>query len=804
MMKPSNSIYFIAIFLFCNLAHGQILFEDRTDSSGLGDFHDLGYGTAMLDYDHDGLLDIFVVGQGGQNKLFKNIGNLLFEDVTGTVGIQGSGAGWGVCFGDFDSDNDEDIYISRRDNLKNDFFIFENGIYDEMAHYLQVDDPQGYGYSACFAPLTKDLALDLIVTNQAWPNGRHQSCRFFAGNIGAPFTNVTLSSGIADSSQYWDCVSAADYDNDGKLDLLVSAESHNRLYHNDGNGYFTDVSDSAGINTPPTGDTTGYGITWGDYNNDGWLDVYISCWHYQNGRLFRNNGNGTFTDVTHDLGVGQEVWSHSVSFGDFDNDGWLDLYSVSASYGNRLYKNNQGNSFVEIGQQAQVRDNHWGCGLSVGDLDRDGRLDLVVGHYENGGDYPPKASFYHNITDNTNNWLEIKVNGFSPNPDAIGARVRIVAGGMMQIREVSGGSGFGSQNMLPLHFGLGAAATVDSLIITFPVAHIPPLVYVGLDPNGYYELPDVILDVASIVMISPDDLVDCEQMIVPELTIANEGNVDATDFKALCELTYDTTTVLIDSLRVEYLAVGDSMVLDFAPYTLPRCRNNYHIEGIVKLLGDILRSNDTTTTDFYAAYTHDIACGPIINPAAETLLIDFEPEVTINNLGINTENNFPISCTIFFDDSLVYQAEVAYNEALTPISTGRARFPEFAPPAEGRYRFDFAACLQNDRDISNDSASAQIDIFFGNCDYLIGDINGNGRVNGLDIVYGVKFFKGGNPPPYICPCGTFGLIYIAGDINASCSFNGADITSFINYFRGYYNFEPCPFCPPSGFRFLVK
>jgi hypothetical protein len=213
-MKPCYFISFLCLLLVCffqSLGQCQILFEDRTDSSGLGEFHDLGFGTAMLDYDRDGLLDIFVVGQNGQNKLFRNMGNLHFDDITDAVGIQGSGAGWGVCFGDFDSDNDEDIYISRRDIFKNDFFVFENGIYNEMAHYLQVDDPQGYGYSACFAPLTKDLALDLIVTNQAWPSGRHQSCRFFKGTIGTPFVNITIPSGIADSSQYWDFVSAADF-----------------------------------------------------------------------------------------------------------------------------------------------------------------------------------------------------------------------------------------------------------------------------------------------------------------------------------------------------------------------------------------------------------------------------------------------------------------------------------------------------------------------------------------------------------------------------------------------------------------
>jgi enediyne biosynthesis protein E4 len=780
---------------FC-ITHGEIEFADFTDSSGLGDFHELGYGTALIDYNRDGLLDIFVVGQEGQNKLFENLGNLHFENVTFEKNIQGNGLGWGVCFGDFNCDNYDEIYISRRDYQKNDLFVFENGSFCESALALQVDDPQGFGYAACFAPLTKDLSLDLVITNQAWPSGQRQSCRFFAGNIDLPFTNLTSISGIADSSEYWDCVSAADYDNDGDIDLLISAEPWNKLYNNNGNGYFSDASDSANINIPTNGDTTGYGITWGDYNNDGWLDVYISCWHEQNGRLYKNNGNGTFTDVTHSMNVGHEVWSHSVSFGDFNNDGWLDLYSVSASYGNKLYKNNQGVSFTEIGDSAGVGDYHWGCGLSIGDINRDGRLDIIVGHYADGADNPTKVSLYRNITQNNNNWVIIKINGFPPNPDAIGARVRVVAGGISQIREVSGGSGFGSQNMLPLHFGLGSATIIDSVIITYPIAHIPALVYTYLEPNNFYELPDIILDVASVAMLSPQNIVDCELPILPEIAIANTGNVDAINFNTICELSYDSLNIVIDSFRVHYLAVGDTIVINYDQYLLPQRDREYRIEGIVQLFGDQHRSNDTTGIDFITAFSHDIICGPVLNPISDTLILPLTPKVIFSNRGLSSESIFTICCSISLWDSTINLTEIMYNNNLSPNSIDSVEFEEFHPTVSGRYAFHFNTMLANDRNSLNDSISIQLDLFMGNCNYKLGDINGDGVVDGLDLIYGVNFFRGGNHPPYECLCGNFGFTYIAGDINGSCIFNGADISSLVNYFRGFGDLETCIICPP--------
>jgi hypothetical protein len=777
------------------VSQAEIRFSNITDTCGIGNFHEAGFGVAIIDFNGDSLQDIFVVGQQGHNRLFQNNGNMEFVDMTSNLHIAGSGEGWGVCYGDFDSDYDEDIYISRRDAGRNQLFVFDNGTYADRAQQLHVDDPGGYGYSACFAPFTKSLCLDIISVNQAW-SGHRQSCRFFAGSPGGVFTDISYYAGLADSSQYWDCASACNYDNDGDLDLLVSGESFNRLYNNNGHGFFSNFSDSAQINLPRDGDTTGYGITWGDYNNDGNMDYYITYWHDQNGEMFRNNGDGTFTDVTTSLGLGHEYWSHSVSFGDFNNDGWLDIYAVSASYGNKLYKNNRGTSFTDISVQAGVEDWGYCCGLGLGDLDGDGKLDMVVGHYAN----PSRMAYlYRNTTVNTNNWIEIKINGFPPNPDGIGARVRLFTGSIVQTREVSGGSGFGSQNMLPLHFGLGTATTVDSLIITYPNTRIAPIKYHNLSGNGYYELPDIVIDAAGVGVLQPQ-LQDYETPLYPEISFTNRGTVDLMQVKTACNLITNGVRQQIDSAYIQFFAQGDTTVVEYLDYSLPRCRQTYTLEGIITTNGDRQRQNDTVSTTFYAGYYHDLDCRFANISHPESLVINMPPRVVLTNVGITPESSIPVRCRIWLNDSLLYSEDYHYATTLSPLSRDTLLFPSFDPTGPGRYRVSVYSMLASDQDRSNDTSSYEIELGGSGCNYVIGDINNSGRANGVDIVYAVRYFKGGEAPPYICDCPTVGPLYVAGDVNGSCTFNGADITYMVNFFKGGATLTMCPYCMPGGMK----
>jgi len=800
MKTTSVMIMVLSLTLFGhNPAYSQISFVNMTDSCGLGGYHENGYGTALIDYDNDGDLDIFVVGQNGQNKMFSNIGNWHFENATDITGIAGSGAGWGVCFGDFDADFDEDIYVSCRDNGNNELFVYTNGGYLESAITYNVADRGGCGYAAFFAPLTKNMVLDLVVVNQAW-SGNRQSCRLFAGHIEEPFTNVTATSGIADSSQYWDCGATSDYDNDNDLDILITGESTNRLYRNNGHGLFTNFSDSAGINLPRDGDTTGYGITWGDYDNDGDFDYYISHWHDQNSEMYRNEGDGTFTDVTQSLGLSYEVWCHSVSFGDLDNDGWIDLYAVTAGSGNWLYHNDQGISFTVV-DTADVHDGNYGCGLSLGDIDWDGKIDMVVGHYH---EYVDKVYVYKNNTFNDNNWVIIEVNGFYPNPDAIGARVRLFAGNLAQMREVSGGSGFGSQNMLPLHFGLGTASVIDSLIITYPGTHIPPLTYYNLTPNLIYELPEINIDVASVMALSPANYQDIMAPVNTIFKIANVGNVDAVDFWSFCNLIDADGRSGIDSLFIPYIRSHDSLDISFAPFYLPQPRQHYFLEELVQLPGDFNAMNDTITNAVYAGYSHDLACGQVISPPLDSAVAPIFPAVAILNTGISPECDFEVLCTAYLNNVSIYEEESFFRNNLPPLITNSIEFPPFTPISSGTYKFVFRTNLSTDIDQSNDTTTIFIYIPVGNCDYVLGDINDNGIVNGVDLLYSAQYLRGGIPPPYVCDCPLHGMIFAAGDVNGSCTFNGMDVSLMVNYFRGEESLLACPNCPPIGGIFRIS
>jgi len=511
MWFPKLTKIVFAISILYIPLHAQVQFQDVTQGSGLDNYYELGWGTAMLDYDRDNDVDIFVLGHYGQNRMYRNEGGFSFADVTAPLCIQGFGDCWGVCYADFDSDNDEDIYISRRDGLKSDFFVFNGTNYVESSDIFGVSNDGGYSHAACFAPLSKNPTLDLLITNQAWPIGRYQSLKLFSSNIDIPFTDLTQSSGLADSSHLWQGVGCADYDNDNDLDIFIASEPTNTLFRNE-HGVFYDVSYPAGFVYPFDIDTTGMAAAWGDYNNDGWLDLYVTPWRVnQHGKLYRNNGDGTFSEIANSAGVGIEEWGTNASFGDFDNDGWLDIFVVSGSYGAHLYMNNHDETFADRANAAGIIEDGWCGGSSIGDLDSDGRLDIVLSHYAYLYDVPNKTSLYRNVTANQNNWVIVKVNGMDPNPDAIGARVRIVAGGISQIREVSGGAGFGCQNMLPLHFGLGSAATIDSLIITFPDHQAPSYVYTNLEANRYIYLPE----------LEPEGTVDEE--IIPSAIVLNQN-----------------------------------------------------------------------------------------------------------------------------------------------------------------------------------------------------------------------------------------------------------------------------------------
>jgi enediyne biosynthesis protein E4 len=366
------------------------------------------YGCAWADYDNDGYLDL-VKGIsnpfGGSTQVYRNNHDGTFNNVTAsTIGNIGPGAN-NVIWGDYDNDGHIDLF-------------------------------QAVGYNA---------PDNILLHNRG--NGS------FNRITGNPMVTATgLSSGAS-----W-----GDYDNDGRLDLLVARTSAGCLfYHNEGGGVFQAIT-----NQPFNTDTNGAGVSWGDYDNDGLLDVFVA--HPQSAnRLYHNNGGGNFSVRTNDIIYQARAASSGGAWADYDNDGWLDLFVANAGGGaSFLFHNDGDGKFTRITNGVVVTDVGTGQGAAWGDYDNDGFSDLIV----------PNVFTYNNFlyrnNGNTNAWLTLKLEGRLSNRAAIGAKVRAktMIGGSQrwQLREISGGGSLGSQNDLRASFGLADATNVDLVRIEWP------------------------------------------------------------------------------------------------------------------------------------------------------------------------------------------------------------------------------------------------------------------------------------------------------------------------------------------------
>jgi hypothetical protein len=406
-------------------------------------------GVAWGDYNGDSLPDIYATNfTGSSNKLFaNNNGSDVFIDVTAAP-LNVTDAVYGAAWGDYDNDGDLDLYIANYDGANKLFRNNGGGSFTDVT-VAPLNDA-GYSLHICWVDYNNDGKLDIYQTTYGGPN------RLYRNNGDGTFTDVGAGSPVgyngSSGGAAW-----GDYDNDGDMDLYLTCNygEANHLYRNDGGGTFVDVT------AAPLNDTgEGYGADWGDYDNDGDLDLYLAN-NGQANKLFRNDG-GTFTDVTaaplNDAGYGV-----SVGWGDYDNDGNLDLYLVNSGTPNQLFIGDGAGGFTAL-TLSNVLDNAYGIGFGWGDYDLDGDLDIYLA---NAGLYQQNRLFRNNLG-NLKDWFEVDLIGTISNRNAVGARVRLVAGGKSQIREVTAGSGFCSQHTLTVEFGLDTATTIDSLIIRWP------------------------------------------------------------------------------------------------------------------------------------------------------------------------------------------------------------------------------------------------------------------------------------------------------------------------------------------------
>lgn len=444
-------------------------------------------GATVADYDQDGWPDLFVTRLQAPDILYRNRGDGSFEDVTAVAGL----SEWnlrsnGAAFGDVDNDGDLDLYVTTIDDYR--FYLFVNdgqGHFDEQALIrgaaVESGEPH-FGFSVAMGDFDRDGWLDIHTTE--WRRaalvsvGAPSHARLLR-NLGATapgfFEDVTVGAGVSlddipssnlfGAGTYAFASAFVDLDDDGWQDLAVASDFvTSRLFWNDGDGTFTDGTVAAGVGT----DQNGMGSTFGDYDQDGDLDWFVTAILSpasplsSGNRLYRNEGGRIFSDRTDAEGVRDGGWGWGAVFFDADNDSDLDLIMTTAAGDQlRFWERDQG-LFVESASLAGLDDLGDGKGLLCLDYDRDGDLDIFVANTMG------QPVLYRNDTPRTNHWLRLRLEGPFLNRSGLGARVTVRAGAMELVAVVGANSHFLGQSESVLHFGLGAHSTIDQLSIRWP------------------------------------------------------------------------------------------------------------------------------------------------------------------------------------------------------------------------------------------------------------------------------------------------------------------------------------------------
>jgi hypothetical protein len=459
-----------------NISFSQVTFTDVGVTMGVAD-PGAAQGVTFVDVNNDGFLDIFLANNNTPSKLWINNNGTAFTESSAAWGVNLNVPTRGISCGDFDNDGFVDAMIGNwQQNImlfKNTGTTFTNFSTNAGVAFMS------YGGSINWFDFNNDGKLDVLFANNGMPPRYNY---FFRNDNLISFTNVAMLVGFNDSSSTL-TLASGDYDNDGDLDMFLGTQSNPNsmltsiLYKNNGNGTFTDVTQVSGI----TINYFTWGAEWGDFNNDGHLDLFLADYTGLN-QLFKNNGNGTFTEVSMAMGVNDPGQSYSCAWLDYDNDGDLDVYVARGqTYADKMYRND-GTVFTDVASTIGLTDvQHSSC-VSAGDFNNDGWVDLYVNN--NGS----ANRLFKNNGGNSNKWVQFKLQGVTSNRSAIGSRVTVKTGSLTQIREVEGGSGGKGQNSLTLEFGLGTATVIDSVIVRWTNGLVQG--FANVAPNTIYTITE--------------------------------------------------------------------------------------------------------------------------------------------------------------------------------------------------------------------------------------------------------------------------------------------------------------------------
>ena len=471
-------------------------------------------GLATFDYDNDGLTDIYFLNGRplsgtktavqAKNHLYRNLGGMRFKDVTDQAGVGGGTAyGLGVCVADYDNDGYQDLYLSNYG--KNILYHNNgNGTFTDVTQKAGVARGRKVGAGACFLDYDNDGHLDLFTADyvqfsedkpvvitrngqRVYPGTKDylpETFHLFHNSGKGKFTDVSADSRISARPGTGMGAISADFDNDGYPDIFVANDGlPSVLFRNDRGRTMTDVAIRSGVAFDPNGIARGnMGVDCADYNNSGWLSLYLTAYQQEGGALLQNLGRSGFDNVTLASGAGSGTLPNvtwGCGFADFDNDGHRDLFIVCGHFDENveLYDDttsfrchnvvlrNMGNGkFVNVTDQCGdvARLKMSGRGVALDDLDNDGRIDVVILNWND------KPTILRNESVTGNHWIQIRLRGVKTNRDGVGARVNVVAGDLKQMDEVHSGRGYQSHWGSRLHFGLAKNKRVERIEVHWP------------------------------------------------------------------------------------------------------------------------------------------------------------------------------------------------------------------------------------------------------------------------------------------------------------------------------------------------
>ena len=519
-----NLLFWIPLCLLVmganSIPAGEIEFVDATADLGIDFVHQngvspekrlpetYGSGGGLFDFDGDGDLDIYLMNSGdllkgrgdALNRLYRNDG-MRFVDVTQAAGVPGREYGMGAVAADYDNDGDQDLYLT---NWGEDILYRNegNGTFTEVTRQAGLGNPQ-WGSSAAFFDYDSDGWLDLFVVNYVdfaiedhpWCGHPVLKLRFYCdplqynptrdilyhNNGDGTFTDVSEQAGIVHAANGLG-VHCWDYDDDGDQDVYVTNDMNpNFFYENQGDGLFDEIGLISGAALSADGiSMAGMGVDSGDYDNDGDLDLFVTNYQLENNTLYRNDGM-IFSEVSFSAGIG-EVSLNYLGFGtgflDYDNDGWLDLFVTNGhvhdnieefdeivTYAQRpqMFHNEEGRYVERSRELGQPFDElHVGRGASFGDLDLDGDIDIVM----MSSGFPVKV--LRNDGGNARNWLQVQLEGRLSNRDGIGAKIYVQAGDWRGFQQVKAGTGYQTCSQKAPFFGLADRTLVDRLEVHWP------------------------------------------------------------------------------------------------------------------------------------------------------------------------------------------------------------------------------------------------------------------------------------------------------------------------------------------------